>query len=131
MTTVPLPSLDGFEVQTDLNLFLRSAVADAPNEIHLPETIVKRDGRVVVFDPVRIESAIERCFNGLGRKPYVPVEELAVRVVNILAATPGPISVEKCQDVVELTLQAAGEFEAAKAYILYRHLHAQQREDRP
>ncbi|MBV9354528.1 MAG: recombinase [Chloroflexi bacterium] len=102
-----------------------------PDEIVLPETIAKRDGRIVPFDPGRIERAISRCFAALGREPYTPVPELALRVVNIMSARRGQPTVEAVQDSVELTLQAAGEFEAAKAYILYRAEHAKQRQERP
>jgi ribonucleoside-diphosphate reductase alpha chain len=98
----------------------------------LPATIVKRDGRVVAFDIARIERAMSRCFASFGRAPATSVAELARRVVNILAAkalsTP---TVEEVQDIVETVLQAAGEFEAAKRYILYRAEHAKQREERP
>src|SRR5579859_1366163 len=100
-------------------------------EIALPTSIVKRDGRVVGFDPMRIEKALSRCFAALGRQPYTPIAELALRVVNIMSARPGQPTVEIVQDAVELTLQAAGEFEAAKAYILYRAEHAKQRQERP
>ena len=100
-------------------------------DVALPTTIVKRDGRIVTFDPARIEFALSRCFAALGREPYTPLSELALRVVNIMCARPGQPSVEAVQDAVELTLQAAGEFEAAKAYILYRAEHAKQRQERP
>src|SRR5258708_27343778 len=109
----------------------RRNVLDGVQEGALPVNIVKRDGRIVVFDPMRIERAISRCFAALGRQPYTPIPELAVRVVNIMSARPGQPTVELVQDAVELTLQAAGEFEAAKAYILYRAEHAKQRQERP
>src|SRR3954470_1380653 len=98
-----------------------------------PSTILKRDGRIVAFDIERIENALTRCFASLNRKPHTSVPELARRVVNIIAAksradTP---TVEGVQDIVEMVLQAAGEFEAAKRYILYRAEHAQKRIERP
>ncbi|HTD79157.1 MAG TPA: ATP cone domain-containing protein, partial [Chloroflexota bacterium] len=109
----------------------RQSVLAGVEEVALPASIVKRDGRVVPFDPMRIERALSRCFAALGRTPYTPIPELALRVVNIMSARPGQPSVEIVQDAVELTLQAAGEFEAAKAYILYRAEHAKQRQERP
>ena len=109
----------------------RRGVIDGVEEVALPTTIVKRDGRIVPFDPMRIERAISRCFAALGRSPYTPIPELALRVVNIMSARPAQPTVEIVQDAVELTLQAAGEFEAAKAYILYRAEHAKQRQQRP
>ena len=41
--------------------------AGGVTEVELPTTIVKRDGRVVPFDPMRIERAMNRCFAALGR----------------------------------------------------------------
>src|SRR4051794_31996089 len=102
-------------------------------EIVPPASIVKRDGRVVPFDVGRIEDALTRCFAAFEREPATSVQELAHRVINIVAAkangdTP---TVEGVQDIVEMVLQAAGEFEAAKRYILYRADHERQREERP
>jgi ribonucleoside-triphosphate reductase len=123
---------DSSAAQLDLGFAERRvSVMTGTEEVALPTTIVKRDGRVVPFDPFRIEKAISRCFVALGREPYTPIAELALRVVNIMSARPGQPSVELVQDAVELTLQAAGEFEAAKAYILYRAEHAKQRQERP
>ena len=97
-----------------------------------PTTIKKRDGRTMAFDVGLIENALARCFASFGRRPHTHVAELAQRVVNIIApkhnATP---TVEEVQDTVEMVLQAAGEFEAAKRYILYRAEHAKEREVRP
>lgn len=98
-----------------------------------PATIQKRDGRVVSFDVERIEGALTKCFAAFDREPATPVSELARRVVNIVAAkSEGAVpTVEGVQDIVEMVLQAAGEFEAAKRYILYRFEHSRQRDDRP
>ncbi len=101
-------------------------------ELHLPATIVKRDGRVVDFNIELIENAMTRCFASFNRVPETPVKELARRVINIVMAKGVmPPSVESVQDIVEMVLQAAGEFEAAKRYILYRADHARARSERP
>ena len=100
-------------------------------ELKWPETIVKRDGGVVQFDIKKIEVAVGKCFTGLDKEPETPISELAVRVVNIIMAKYQKPTVEQVQDTVEIVLQAAGEFEAAKAYILYRAEHAKLREERP
>ncbi len=130
------PSSNGSDTDSAAQLDLgfaqrRVSVLTDVTDVALPTTIVKRDGRVVTFDPARIEHAISRCFSALGKDPYTPIAELALRVVNIMCARPSQPSVEAVQDAVELTLQAAGEFEAAKAYILYRAEHAKQRQERP
>ncbi len=101
--------------------------------ITIPEKIIKRDGRVVSFDIGRIERAMARCFASLARQPDTSLSELARRTVNIIAAqSNGDLpTVEGVQDIVEMVLQAAGEFEAAKHYILYRAGQAKKREQRP
>lgn len=97
-------------------------------EITLPTTIVKRDGRVVPFDIKRIETALLCCFNSLGKRPNTPIPELAKQAVNVIAAKYSQPTVEGVQDIVEMVLQAAGEYEAAKHYILYRESRRRQRE---
>src|SRR5918998_1295768 len=86
-----------------------------------------RDVRMVVADGNALKSATEPA------EGATPVKELAHRVVNIVAAKANgdPPTVEGVQDIVEMVLQAAGEFEAAKRYILYRFEHSKQRDDRP
>lgn len=97
----------------------------------MPKTIVKRDGRLMNFDISKIENAISKCFDGLGTQPVLPISELARQVVNIVSAKYANPTVENVQDTVEVVLQAAGEFDAAKAYILYRAEHTKDRVERP
>lgn len=100
--------------------------------IHWPQTIVKRDGRIVPFDIERIENALRKCFASLVEAPRTPVEVISQRAVNVVAAKYGEQpTVEQVQDIVEIVLQAAGEYEAAKHYILYRAEHAKLRALRP
>ncbi len=96
-----------------------------------PLQIVKRDGRIVEFDSGKIKEAMRKCFADLGTSPGTTLAELTERVVNIAAAKYEQPTVEQIQDIVEIVLQAAGEFEAAKAYILYRVEHTKMREKRP
>ena len=95
-----------------------------------PKSITKRDGRVVPFEPARIEKAIGRCFVALGAKPAVGAADLTRQIVNVVAAQYPQPTVENIQDTVETVLQANGEYVAAKAYILYRAEHARLRRDR-
>ncbi len=104
---------------------------DTDVQINVPETIVKRDGRVVAFDADRIETALKRCFNSLSRRPVISTSELTQQVVNIVAAKYEQPTVEQIQDIVEMVLLAAGEYEAAKHYILYRAERAKLRLMRP
>ncbi|MFL7838478.1 MAG: ATP cone domain-containing protein [Candidatus Promineifilaceae bacterium] len=100
-------------------------------KVQVPEQIVKRDGRIVPFDMKLIEGAMRRCYASLEKEPQVPVEEITHRVVNVVAAKYDLPTVEGVQDIVEMVLQAAGEYEAAKHYILYRAEHAKMRVQRP
>jgi ribonucleoside-diphosphate reductase alpha chain len=97
----------------------------------MPTTVVKRDGRVVSFDVRKIEVALGKCFEALGKDPEIEISEIARRVAEVVASKYKNPTVENVQDVVELTLSVVGEFEAAKHYILYRAEHAKLREERP
>ncbi|PIE80249.1 MAG: recombinase [Chloroflexi bacterium] len=100
-------------------------------KIAVPKQIVKRDGRIVAFDPDRIENALERCFTTLNIRPKTSVHAITQQVVNVVAAKFDLPTVEGVQDIVEIVLQASGEYEAAKHYILYRAEHAKMRTKRP
>lgn len=100
-------------------------------KVSIPKQIVKRDGRIVTFDITRIENALRKCFASLGREPQTSVEELAHQAMNVVAAKYDLPTVEAVQDIVEMALQAAGEYEAAKHYIIYRAEHAKMRTRRP
>jgi ribonucleoside-triphosphate reductase len=96
-----------------------------------PQFVLKRDGVRVPFDAERINNALERCFQGIKRSSKTPIDQLTHQVVNVAAAKFDVPAVEQIQDIVEMVLQAAGEYEAAKAYILYRAEHEKMRKLRP
>ena len=100
-------------------------------KVKVPEQIVKRDGRIVPFDVDLIEKALRRCYSSLENEPKTPVTEITKQVVNVVAAKYDLPTVEGVQDIVEMVLQAAGEYAAAKHYILYRAEHAKMRTHRP
>ncbi|MCC6605617.1 MAG: HNH endonuclease [Anaerolineae bacterium] len=100
-------------------------------KVAVPKSIVKRDGRLVPFEMDRIENALERCFASLDIEPKTPVHDITIQVINVVAAKYDLPTVEGVQDIVEMVLQAAGEYEAAKHYILYRAEHAKMRTKRP
>ncbi|RLG93082.1 ribonucleoside triphosphate reductase, partial [Candidatus Bathyarchaeota archaeon] len=95
------------------------------------EKIRKRDGRIVDFDKNKIVEAIWKAAQEVGGKDRKRAEELADQVVQLLEKQlkPGEIpTVEQVQDTVEKVLVENGHYKTAKAYILYRALHAQIRE---
>jgi uridine kinase len=96
--------------------------------------IIKRDGRLVAFNRLKIVNAIFRAASAVGGKDRALSETLAGQVLARLnggypaGATP---SVEEIQDVVERVLIDHGHAKTAKAFILYRAEKARSREARP
>jgi len=98
----------------------------------MTDTIIKRDGREMPFDEDRITLAVMKCMtNGVGLPAEASgaiAERITDRVINVLKGLPGVPSVERIQDLVEQQLMAEGEYEAARAYILYREHRSRARE---
>ena len=92
--------------------------------------ITKRDGRHEPFDIHKIENAIRASLVSTGK---VFPDSLPLTLAESVAATLSPDrewSVEEIQDAAEKTLMAAGEFEAAKNYILFRNRRTELRKER-
>ncbi len=90
--------------------------------------IVKRDGRVVNFDPEKITSAIMKAARSVGGSDRKEAERLAGLVVGFLAKNEKIPTVEEVQDAVEKVLIEEGHAKTAKAYILYRAKRAELRQ---
>lgn len=93
---------------------------------------MKRDGRIVEFDPAKINRAITRAVaetNEFVEAETVRLTDIVVNLVNksILPNASKVMTVEQIQDVVEQVLMAAGHYHTAKAYILYRERHRNER----
>ena len=92
--------------------------------------ITKRDGRREVFDISKIENAIRKSLESTGKEfPLSLPASLAETVASSLSSD-RDWSVEEIQDAAEKTLMAAGEFEAAKNYILFRSKRTELRKER-
>ena len=93
-------------------------------------SIVKRDGRVVLYDETKIASAILKALTAAGNEDARAAAAVANAVGARLDArtNPEPPTVEEIQDMVENELMAAGHSEAAKKYILYRAARTRVRE---
>jgi len=91
--------------------------------------IQKRDGRVVAFEPKKIEEAIHKAISAVEESDGELSEQLTKEVVKIMGenyASKIP-SVEEVQDEVEETLIKSGHSKVAKAYILYRQKRLEER----
>lgn len=88
--------------------------------------IVKRDGKREYFSLDKIKNAIRKAFLSVGS--YATDEDLT----NILARVTiqNGMSVEEIQNQVEVGLMAERYFKVAKAYMLYRQKHTEDRETR-
>jgi ribonucleoside-diphosphate reductase beta chain len=95
--------------------------------------ITKRGGSIAEFDRSRIESAIAKAYAAIG----TPTDELSLsilvdRVMVVLEHSydDGKLvpTVENIQDVVEKEIARKGDFEVAKAYILYRQERNKERQ---
>jgi ribonucleoside-triphosphate reductase (formate) len=91
----------------------------------IPRVIIKRDGRHEPFDRERITYAVFRALRAVGKPQRERAAEFSADVVSTLESLcPGTYpTVEEVQDIVEKVLFRHREFDAAKAYILYRHQH--------
>lgn len=89
-------------------------------------SVVKRDGRIAAFDAEKIIFAIFKSLRATGKPNRDLAAKYASHVVNKLQKTVNrktESAVEEIQDEVERVLFANSEFEAAKAYIIYRYQH--------
>ncbi len=88
--------------------------------------IVKRDGKKEVFSIEKIKSAISKAFLSVGSFATQDVLSNILCRVNIT----GDITVEEVQNQVETALMAERYYAVAKAYMLYRQKHLEDREVR-
>ncbi|NYE58764.1 anaerobic ribonucleoside-triphosphate reductase [Carboxydothermus ferrireducens] len=84
--------------------------------------IIKRDGRVVPFDPNKITEAIFKAARAVGGEDRETALKLTLQVLGYLKAkyNGNLFNVEDVQDAVEKILIENGHAKTAKAYILYR-----------
>ncbi len=93
------------------------------------KSIIKRDGRVVEFNPKKIVAAIMSAANSVGGNDVNLATTLANEVVEKVEEnfpTTNP-SVENVQDLVEKTLIDKGHARTAKAFILHRYKKEEER----
>jgi len=99
--------------------------------------VIRRNGAVVAFEPVKISVAMTKAFlavqGGQGAasaRVRERVESLTESVMQALTRGKpggGTFHIEDIQDHVELALMRSGEHEVARAYVLYREKRSQER----
>ncbi len=85
-------------------------------------SIVKRDGRVVIYDRNKIKMAVLKAMEACNNTDFEKADEIAVAVEDYFNSkkTDNTPSVEEIQDRVEIELMSHGLEAVAKHYILYR-----------
>ena len=101
--------------------------------------IIKRNGKVVLFDVSKIEVAITKAFLAVysstaaaSSSVHQKVDELSKKVETTFRnrmPSGGTIHIEEVQDQVELELMRSDERKVAREYILYREARAQVRKE--
>jgi len=92
--------------------------------------VIKRNGKIVDFNPSRISNAIYRAAVSVGGRDKATVDKLAEKVTEILFEKhPDNYKphIEEIQDIVEKVLIENGHAKVAKEYILYREEQKQKR----
>ena len=98
--------------------------------------VKKRMGNVVPFDKQKIYEAVRKASEEVNNAMPLDKEMAAAdissivnRVVEVIKSKNiNTIDVENIQDIVETVLMSYGFYRTAKAYILYRNRHQEQRE---
>jgi adenosylcobalamin-dependent ribonucleoside-triphosphate reductase len=94
--------------------------------------VIKRDGRVVDFDPNHIINAINKAMSEtLEGVDHVLSRRITESIAGVIRERGGIMGVEDIQDLVEAALMSSDRKDAAKKYILYRKARAIQRRDKP
>lgn len=89
-------------------------------------TIVKRDGKRELFSLEKIKNALRKAFLSVGS---IATDDDLVNIFARLRLSDG-MNVEEIQNQVEVALMAERFFSVAKAYMLYRQQHSEDREVR-
>lgn len=85
------------------------------------KTVQKRDGRIVAFESEKIAFAVFKALRAVGSPNRALSEQITQSVISKFKAdTP---CVEDIQDAVEFELFEQKQYQAAKAYIIYRKQH--------
>jgi ribonucleoside-diphosphate reductase alpha chain len=121
-------------------VFIGEPVAAAARSTYEGYQIIRRNGAVVAFTPSKIAVALMKAFLAVRgsqgaasasvRETVDALTEAVVR--SLLRSRPagGTFHIEDVQDQVELQLMRSGHHDVARAYVLYRERHAQERAQR-
>ena len=83
--------------------------------------VIKRDGRMVLFDSSKIVNAVLKAFEEEDDDITSAAEDKAWEIANYVKNLNKDLKVEEIQDIVEKKLMASNRKDVAKSYIIYRN----------
>ena len=83
--------------------------------------VIKRDGRVVLFDKNKIKTAVIKAFLDVDGEETAYAKDKARDIANYIETLSKDMSVEDIQDLVEEKLMASNRKDVARSYIIYRN----------
>ncbi len=139
MATTETPvSIEELAVPPVTDTALQDPPTPSVEQPAIPLQVMKRNGKVVSFDPTKISIAVTKAYlavEGQGAAASARVHDLVRRITQqvvdaLVRRKPdgGTVHIEDIQDQVELALMRAGEHKVARDYVLYREARARERE---
>ena len=83
--------------------------------------VIKRNGNIVDFNQIKIETAIEKANSQVDPEERTTKEEIKSIINHILSLNKKRMLVEDIQDIIEQELMKYGHLVLAKNYIIYRY----------
>ncbi|GHD57939.1 ribonucleoside-diphosphate reductase subunit alpha [Jeongeupia chitinilytica] len=113
------------------------STAQHDNSAYTNYKIIRRNGAVVPFEPLKISVAVTKAFIAVQgsqaassagvRERVAGLTDSVVRALMRRKPEGGAIHIEEIQDQVELALMRTGEHDVARAYVIYREQRSQER----
>jgi ribonucleoside-diphosphate reductase alpha chain len=120
-------------------ILLSNPEAEQENKFICTLQVIKRNGKLVNYDPSKIRVAITKAFlaveggqAALSTRIHERVSQLTQQVTNIIQQrhpNSGTLPIEAIQDQVELALMRVEAHQVARAYVLYREERRKMREE--
>ena len=96
----------------------------------LKMNVIKRDGRIVVFNKAKIVTAISNAFKEVDLEITDKALDKATEIAESIEKINKDLAVEEIQDLVEQKLMSSSRKDVAKAYILFRNNRTNERNKR-
>lgn len=90
--------------------------------------VIKRDGREVDFDKVKIRESVQKAFNEVDGEITSHAKDKAAEIARYVESLDKNMTVEEIQNIVEDKLMASNRKDVARAYIIYRSTRSRVRE---